>query len=82
MLLALGLVAQLAATAADSIDALVKRMMAERRIPGVAVAVVPDGVTTLERAYGVANLETNTPLTTRGVFELASVTKPFTAAAS
>jgi D-alanyl-D-alanine carboxypeptidase len=65
---------------ADSIDALVKRTMAERRIPGVAIAVVQNGVTTLERAYGIANLETNAPLTTKGVFELASVTKPFTAA--
>ena len=55
MLVTLGLAAQLVASVTDSVDALVKRTMAERRIPGVAVAVVQNGVTTLERAYGLAN---------------------------
>jgi CubicO group peptidase (beta-lactamase class C family) len=64
-----------------AIDRLVTRMMADRHIPGVAVAVVERGAVTLQRAYGVANLETDTPLTASAIFELASVTKPITAGA-
>src|SRR5687767_5124646 len=55
--------------------------MQARHIPGVAVGVIENGTLTLQRAYGVSNLETETPLTTDSVFELASVTKQFTAAA-
>lgn len=67
--------------AARDIDALMKAEMAALRIPGAAVAVVQNGRIVLERAYGVSNLETATPLDTSGVFELASITKQFTAAA-
>ena len=62
------------------IDAFEAEMQA-LRIPGAAVAVVDDGKIVLERAYGVSNLETATPLDTSAVFELASITKQFTATA-
>jgi CubicO group peptidase (beta-lactamase class C family) len=55
--------------------------MRDRRIPGAAVAVIDRGRVVLAKAYGFANLETETPLDTNAVFELASVTKQFTAAA-
>lgn len=64
-----------------AIDALIAREMTARRIPGVAVAVVDNGTIAIQRAYGVSNLETDTLLTTSAVFELASVTKTFTATA-
>ena len=57
------------------------REMQARSIPGAAVAVVDDGAIVFQRAYGVANLETDTPMTTRSIFEIASLTKQFTAAA-
>lgn len=63
------------------IDSLVRARMAERRIPGLAIAVSYDGRTLFERAWGLANVETQTPLTLESVFELASITKQFTAAA-
>src|SRR5262249_45860124 len=44
-------------------------------------AVSERGKITVRKAYGTANLETDTPVTTSSVFELASVTKQFTAAA-
>jgi D-alanyl-D-alanine carboxypeptidase len=66
---------------AAGIDALVAREMGERAIPGVAIAVVEKGAIAIQRAYGVSNLETDTPMTTDSVFELASVTKPITATA-
>ncbi|MGH7713659.1 MAG: serine hydrolase domain-containing protein [Gemmatimonadaceae bacterium] len=57
------------------------REMRARRIPGAAIAIVDDGKVVLKRAYGIANLETDTPVSLNSVFELASVTKQFTAAA-
>ena len=66
---------------ATRIDSVIGFEMRLRRIPGVAVAVVENGNVVFKRAYGTANLETETPLTTDAVFELASVTKQFTAAA-
>ena len=55
--------------------------MAKRRIPGLALAIVENGVVTKMRGYGYANLEHDVPVTPDSVFELASVTKQFTAAA-
>jgi CubicO group peptidase (beta-lactamase class C family) len=55
--------------------------MQKRRIPGLALAVVKNGVVVKTHGYGIANLETDTPVTPETVFELASITKQFTAAA-
>ena len=63
------------------LDSLIQREMKVQQIPGVAVAVIEDGKMVLARAWGYSNLETGTPLDTSAVFELASVTKQFTAAA-
>jgi CubicO group peptidase (beta-lactamase class C family) len=42
--------------------------------------VIRDGETVFAKAYGMANLELNVPLSTRSVFSIASVSKQFTAA--
>jgi len=47
--------------------------------PGVAVAVVKDGKVVFKKGYGTANLEYDMPITTKTVFQLASVSKQFTA---
>ncbi len=73
--------ATIAAQSTPAIDSLITREMRERRIPGVSYAVVNDGKVVLKKAYGFGNLETEMPLTVNSVFELASVTKQFTAAA-
>jgi len=73
--------AQAPADRAARLDSLIRREMNAQQIPGVAVAVVEDGNLVLARAWGISNLETGTPLDTGAVFELASVTKQFTAAA-
>jgi CubicO group peptidase (beta-lactamase class C family) len=65
----------------DPLDSLIRREMKAQQIPGVAVAVIEDGKMILARAWGYSNLETGTPLDTGAVFELASVTKQFSAAA-
>lgn len=66
---------------ADPLDDYIDDQMAKRQIPGVAVAVLKDGKMLDQRVYGLANVETETPVTTTSVFELASLTKQFTAAA-
>jgi CubicO group peptidase (beta-lactamase class C family) len=56
-------------------DAFVREQMAAKRIPGVSVAVVQDGKVLFERAYGLANIELNVPVTTSTRFIIASTTK-------
>ena len=63
------------------IDELINQEMAHRRIPGLAFAVLKDGDIAMMGAYGTANLETDSPVRTTSVFELASLTKQFTATA-
>jgi CubicO group peptidase (beta-lactamase class C family) len=47
--------------------------------PGIAVAVVKDGKIIFKKGYGTANLEYDTPITPKTVFQIASVSKQFTA---
>lgn len=68
-------------TQTDQIDAYITREMQARRIPGTAIAVIEKGNVIFKKAYGIANLETDTPVKTSSIFHLASVTKQFTAAA-
>ena len=49
--------------------------------PGCAVGVSQNGRTLLTRGYGMANLETGTPITAETIFESGSVAKQFTASA-
>lgn len=48
--------------------------------PGCAVGVIGDGEFLYKRGYGMADLETGTPIATDGVFYMASVSKQFVAA--
>src|SRR5438093_11081655 len=67
---------------ADAIDDYIKVEMERRHIPGLALAVARNGQLVKVRGYGIANLEHDVPVTPGTVFELASVTKPFTATAT
>jgi D-alanyl-D-alanine carboxypeptidase len=53
--------------------------MQQRHIPGVSVAVVKDGKVVLAKGYGQANVELAVPATENTAYQLASVTKQFTA---
>ena len=64
---------------ADDVDDYFQREMASRRIPGLAVAVVRHGRIARVSTYGVANLETDTPVTAESVFAIASLDKGITA---
>lgn len=53
-----------------------------KNIPGAAVVVVQGDHVLYSHAYGVANAETKTPVTTDTLFRLGSTTKMFVAAAA
>jgi CubicO group peptidase (beta-lactamase class C family) len=65
---------------ADALDDKIRSIMAERHIPGAAVAVVQNGKVVRMKGYGVATLEFNVPVTPETVFEIGSVSKQMTAA--
>lgn len=65
----------------EDVDHFVRGQMAARHIPGLTVAVVKDGQVVLERGYGLANVEHAAPAAPETMYQLASVTKQFTATA-
>jgi len=69
-----------AAARADAVDDLVTRTMAAEHAPGVSVAVLKDGKLVKSQGYGLADAEKKEPATAETVYQLASVTKQFTAA--
>jgi D-alanyl-D-alanine carboxypeptidase len=68
-------------SADDAVDTYITGEMPKRRIPGLALAVVQHGKTVKAQGYGLANLELDVPVGPETVFELASLTKQFTATA-
>lgn len=64
---------------ADAVDEYLQRELASRGIPGLAMAVVRHGGIERVSTYGVANLETDTPVTRESVFAIASLDKGITA---
>lgn len=70
------------ATAEDArVDAFVRAQMTARHIPGLTLAVVKHGEVVLQRGYGLANVEHDVPAGVATMYQLASVTKQFTATA-
>jgi len=66
---------------ADSVDDYIRAQMTRRKIPGLALAVAQRGQVVKLAGYGLASVELEAPVTPDTVFELASVTKQFTATA-
>ena len=64
-----------------TVDSTVRAVLAARDIPGTAVAVVRGDRIVLATGYGEANRERNEPVTPDTRFQIASLTKPFTATA-
>ncbi|MBC8082073.1 MAG: beta-lactamase family protein, partial [Hymenobacter sp.] len=70
-----------AQTSADQVEAIINREMAERRIPGLQLAVVRHGQMVLSKSYGLANLQDSTRVDRRTIFPINSCTKVFTSVA-
>ncbi|MFT3743168.1 MAG: serine hydrolase domain-containing protein [Pyrinomonadaceae bacterium] len=69
------------AVLADKVDDYVRAQMAERHVPGAAVAVIQKGRVVRMKGYGLASVEFDAPVTVDTVFEIGSVSKQMTAAA-
>ncbi|MBL4659014.1 MAG: beta-lactamase family protein [Alcanivoracaceae bacterium] len=65
----------------NRINAFVQSEMQRGNIPGLSVAVIRRGKILKVTSYGFANLELNVAVNKHSVFELASLTKQFTAMA-
>lgn len=64
------------------IDQIVERAMKEWQVPGMAVAVIsPDRKAPLLKGYGIANVDTNSPVTQDTIFGIASHSKAYTVGA-
>lgn len=64
------------------IQAAVARFMAERKVPGLAVAIVEKGEYAWSSGFGMADLENSVPVTPQTLFRLGSISKPLTAVAA
>ena len=73
------------AVADDQLTEAIDRLAASEGItddgPGVAVLVFQPGKINFRKGYGLADLKSEAPITTRTMFELASISKQFTATA-
>lgn len=65
----------------QQLDTYIYEHMQRKLIPGLSLAVIKDNATVIEKSYGFANLEHEVPATSDTVYEIASITKGFTAAA-
>jgi CubicO group peptidase (beta-lactamase class C family) len=72
--------AQLTGSISDA--ALMQQALKQFNVPGVSIAVIRDFKVALAVAYGVADAETATPVTTSTMFQAASISKPVAAMAS
>ena len=66
----------------DQLDALLLNLVAEGRVPGLAIRILAGGTCLFEKGYGMADLQSGIPIDpARTVFRVASVSKPITATA-
>ena len=69
-------------TTRETLEAKVDQLFSEWNrsdSPGAALAIVKDGEIVYKQGYGTANLEYDIPITTRSIFDIASVSKQFAA---
>lgn len=57
----------------------IQKIMQQKHLPSIAVALIDDQTVIWQRAYGVENLEQGTPATVDTIYKLWSVAKAFTA---
>jgi len=63
------------------LDALMERVLQDFSIPGLAIGIVENGAPVYVRAFGVRDTKSGEPVTVHTLFNIASITKTFTATA-
>jgi serine beta-lactamase-like protein LACTB len=66
---------------AAAVDSIARRAMRDQSIPGLSVAIVKDGRTVLERGWGTERAKYRRAATAATSYQIASISKQFTAAA-
>lgn len=64
----------------DEFDHVIDSLM-KLKVPGASLLIAKDGKILKERSYGFCNLENKVPATSNTKYEIASLSKPFTATA-
>jgi CubicO group peptidase (beta-lactamase class C family) len=64
----------------SKLEKVVLAEMQKTDIPGLAIAIISGDHVVFARGFGVANVETHTPVTVDTLFQIGSITKTFTAA--
>lgn len=57
-------------------EAFIREKMEVYQVPGVGIARIEDGGVSWEQGFGLANIETSTPVTDQTLFQAASLSKP------
>ncbi|MGV3616827.1 MAG: serine hydrolase domain-containing protein [Fimbriimonas sp.] len=78
----LALLALAGQASADRIDDLVAKTLREQKVPGMTIAILKNGKPVKQKGYGLAEIENSVPAKLETVYELASVSKQFTAVAT
>lgn len=60
-------------------EAMAQELVANQRVPGLAMAIVHDGEVLSARGYGITDVRAAEPVDAHTVFRLASLSKPFAA---
>lgn len=60
-------------------EAMAQEIVANQRVPGLAMAIVHDGKVLSARGYGITDVRNAEPVDAHTVFRLASLSKPFAA---
>lgn len=60
------------------LESLIKSEMADKNIPGMAIAIVDNQQIVWQQGFGISNPQTKTPITNETVFRVGSVSKLFT----
>ena len=81
ILLVLGFFVNTQAVDFSELDKLVPEELKQKNTPGAVIVVISGDKLVFQKAFGVANVETNAPMQTEMLFRLGSTTKMFTAAA-
>ncbi|MEO6447587.1 MAG: serine hydrolase domain-containing protein [Gemmatimonadaceae bacterium] len=66
----------------ESVDSLIRRVVAEKGLVGLSVGVMQNGEVVLARGYGYRSLEPKLAVTPTTMFGIGSVTKQFTCSAA
>ena len=65
----------------EKVEPIIQDVMKSYELTGLAIGIVRDNEIVYAKGFGVKNMETEEPITTKSLFHMASVSKPFSATA-